>query len=281
MADVTFSADDFGLTISVNESVELAHKHGILSQTSLMVAAPAAADAVNRAKHLPGLNVGLHLVLVDGDSLLGHEKLPTITEPNGRFSRQQTALGFKYFFSPAAQLELAAEIRAQFEAYRSTGLPLHHADAHKHMHLHPTVARLMIAIGHDYGLTRIRVPAEPPSILKACGARTTFSDHAIYAWTKSLRAQARRAGLTTTNHVFGIKWSGHMTTARVQTLLQNLPPGSTEIYFHPARFRDETLRALMPDYEHEAEYQTLLDLAHGTTDIIHRHGGAGRHPRRP
>ena len=81
---IVFSADDFGLTRSVNEAVERAHTHGVLTQASLMVAAPAAADAVARARRLPGLRLGLHLVLVDGDSLLGHGRLPLVTGPDGR-----------------------------------------------------------------------------------------------------------------------------------------------------------------------------------------------------
>ena len=260
MPDAVFSADDFGLTVPVNEAVEQAHLRGVLRQASLMVTAPAAADAVARAKNLPGLNTGLHLVLVDGDSLLGHTKLPHITTPEGKFSKTQAALGVKYFFSPSARRELKAEIRAQFEAYAATGLKLHHADAHKHMHLHPTVAKIMIETGKNFGLTRIRVPAEPPKILKLCGETITFADHALYHWSRLLRFQARR--LTTTDHVFGLKWSGHMTTGRMQKLLQNLPEGTSEIYFHPATKRDASLTQLMPDYEHEAEFQALLDLKH-------------------
>src|ERR1700757_235975 len=114
---VVFSADDFGLTVSVNEAVEQACRMGRLTQASLMVAAPAAADAVARAKSLPGLNVGLHLVLVDGDSLLGHANLPHITGADGRFSTDQVGLGVRYFFSPAARRELRAEIEAQFAAF--------------------------------------------------------------------------------------------------------------------------------------------------------------------
>jgi hopanoid biosynthesis associated protein HpnK len=255
---VVFAADDYGLTISVNRAVEIACRTGALRQASLMVAAPAAADAVARAKRLPSLKTGLHLVLVDGDSLLGHGKLPHITTPDDRFPRNQIALAFQYFFSPAARRELAAEIRAQFAAYAATGLKLHHADAHKHMHLHPTVGRLMVSIGKEFGLTRIRVPAEPPATLKACGGVPSLADYALHAWSKILRAQARRAGLATTDHVFGIKWSGHMTLARVNTLLQNLPPGSSEIYFHPATRTDAVLRKLMPDYEHAAELAAIL-----------------------
>ncbi len=258
MADVIFTADDFGLTVSVNEAVEQAHVHGPLGQASLMVAAPAAADAVARARRLPRLNVGLHLVVIDGDSVLGHARLPRITTPDGKFRRHQLGLGVQYFFSAAARRELAAEVAAQFAAYAATGLPLHHADAHKHMQLHPTVAQLMIEIGKRHGLTRIRVPAEPPATLRACGARVTFADRALYLWTRLLRRQARRAGLARTDHVFGLKWSGHMTPARVTKLFRHLPPGSSEIYFHPATRRDPELAQLMPDYEHEAELRALL-----------------------
>jgi hopanoid biosynthesis associated protein HpnK len=260
MQNIIFSADDFGLTESVNAAVEQAHTEGVLTQTSLMVAAPAAADAVARAKTLPDLNVGLHLVLVDGDSCLGHARLPHITTPDGKFPKTQAALGVKYFFSAAARAELRAEIRAQFEAFRATGLNLHHADAHKHMHLHPTVGKYLIEIGKQFGLIRIRVPAEPPAVLKACGETITFTDRALYAWTKILRAQADRAKLATTDHVFGLKWSGHMTAARITRLLQHLPTGDAEIYFHPATTRDATLTVLMPDYEHEAELAALLVL---------------------
>jgi hopanoid biosynthesis associated protein HpnK len=258
MRQVIFSADDFGLTESVNEAVEIAHTQGVLTQASLMVAAPAAGDAIMRAKKLPGLNVGLHLVLVDGDSVLGHAALPHITSPDGKFSNSQKKLAVKYFCLPAARRELAAEIRAQFQAFAASGLPLHHADAHKHMHLHPTIGRLMIAVGREFGLRRLRVPAEPPAVLAACGAAVTLAERALYAWTRILRRQARRAGLASPDYVFGIKWSGHMTAQRLRNLKANLPPGESEIYVHPATYRDSVLRHLMPDYEHEVEFAALL-----------------------
>ncbi|MDE8344916.1 MAG: ChbG/HpnK family deacetylase, partial [Acidocella sp.] len=148
---VIFTADDFGLSLGVNEAVEEAHRHGVLGQASLMVAAPEAEDAVRRAQAQPSLNVGLHLVLVDGDSVLGHERLPTITQGDGRFSTNQVGLAVRYFVSRTARRELAAEIHAQFAAFAATGLTLHHADAHKHMHLHPVVAGMMIKIGASFG----------------------------------------------------------------------------------------------------------------------------------
>jgi len=64
--------------------------------------------------------------------------------------------------------------------------------------------------------------------------------------------------MTTTDHCFGLAWSGHMTPDRLHRLLTELPDGDSEIYFHPATGRDATLRRLMPDYEHEAELAALL-----------------------
>ncbi len=49
MKRVIFTADDFGLCDEVNEAVELGHANGVLSAASLMVAAPAVKDAVERA----------------------------------------------------------------------------------------------------------------------------------------------------------------------------------------------------------------------------------------
>jgi hopanoid biosynthesis associated protein HpnK len=260
MAAVIFSADDFGLTESVNEAVERAFREGVLTQASLMVAGPAAADAVRRARAMPGLKVGLHVVVVDGDSVLGHGKLPRVTSGDGRFSRGQVGLAVRYFFSKAARRELRAEIAAQFEVFGRTGLVLHHADAHKHMHVHPTVGRYLIEAGRGFGLRRVRVPAEPPSVMKACGETVGFGEWALYWWTSVLRGQVRRAGMEAGDFVFGIKWSGHMTVERVRRLLGCLPEGKSEIYFHPASVRDEALMRLMPDYEHEAELRALLEL---------------------
>ena len=60
------TADDFGAAVEVNEAVERAHRHGVLTAASLMVAGAAAHDAVARARNMESLRVGLHVVLVDG-----------------------------------------------------------------------------------------------------------------------------------------------------------------------------------------------------------------------
>ena len=231
----------------------------MLSTASLMVAGAAAADAIERAKRLPGLRVGLHLVVIEGPAVLPPDEIPRLVGADGQFSSDQAALGVRYFFDPRVRRQLRREIAAQYAAFAATGLRLDHANAHKHMHLHPTVGRILIEEGRRYGLPAIRIPAEPPAVMASLGRAQSRGDRALYRFTGVLRRQARQAGLRTTDHVFGLGWSGHMTADRLLRLAPVLPPGLSEIYFHPATERDAAIARLMPAYEHAAELEALLD----------------------
>ncbi len=255
------SADDFGLSEAVNEAVERAHRDGILSTASLMVAAPAAGDAVHRARRLPSLRVGLHLVLVEGPAVLPPAAIPLLVDGTGQFPADQALLGARYFFSPGIRRQLRAEIAAQFRAFAATGLRLDHANAHKHMHLHPTVGRLLLQEGREHGLAAVRVPQEPATVLARLGKSTGRGARLLARWTSLLRSQCRRAGVRTNQWCFGLAWSGHMRAERIARLAAALPPGLSEIYFHPAARRDPAFARLMPHYEPEAELAALVDPA--------------------
>ena len=98
MRRLIVTADDFGLAVEVNQAVEAAHRDGILTGASLMVGAPAAADAVARAKALPSLKVGLHVVLVDGRPVLPPAAVPDLVGPDGAFIDDMPRAGVSFFF---------------------------------------------------------------------------------------------------------------------------------------------------------------------------------------
>jgi hopanoid biosynthesis associated protein HpnK len=250
------TADDFGLSREVNEAVEIAHRDGILTSASLMVAEPWAEDAVARAHRLPGLAVGLHLVLIEARPVLPPERIPDLVRPNGKLRTDLARYGAEIFFRPAVKRQVAAEIEAQFEAYARTGLPLDHVDAHKHYHLHPTIAGLVIAIGSRYGMKALRVPVEPAETLGSVEPVTRGLEARLAGpWAKMLRARARRADLVVSDQVFGLAWSGAMTRERMAGLIRNLPPGRTELYAHPAvadGFEGEA-----PGYRYAEEFAAL------------------------
>lgn len=257
-APVIVTGDDFGLSEAVNEGIERAHRDGILTHASLIVAGSAAHDAVRRARRLRSLNVGLHVVAVDGPAVLPATEIPDLVDERGWIHADQVEMALEYAFIPSIRRQLGAEIRAQFAAFAATGLPLSHADAHKHMQLHPTVGRMLLEAGANHGLRRVRVPAEPARVLRKCGQKSNWRSRALYRWSKRFRRRALAAGMEVTDAVFGLAWTGHMTEERVLSLLQNLPDGPVELYFHPATRRDELMQTLMPDYEHMGELAALI-----------------------
>ena len=242
------TADDFGLHAAVNEAVESAHRAGVLSAASLMVGATAAQDAAQRARALPGLRVGLHLTLADGHAVLPRQQIPDLVDADNRFHDDMVGAGWRFFARPAVRRQLAAEIRAQFAAFANLGLRLDHLDAHKHFHLHPTVLSLALAIGGDFGLRAVRVPAEPGLI----------ATRLLSPWLALMRARLRRAGMACNDQIYGLGHSGAMNEARLLEVLAALPPGVSEIYLHPATLSGSAISASMAQYRHGAELQALL-----------------------
>jgi len=223
-----------------------------------MVGAAAAADAVARARTLPNLRVGLHIVLTDGEPVSDRREIPGLLGGNGTFRNDLALYGAQLALDPSVKREMAKEIAAQFEAYRTTGLPLDHVDAHRHFQLHPVIASSIMSIGRAYGMRALRVPIEPWRTVAEIDPGTQRRLGRIVApWAACLRRRVRAEGLVTADAVFGLAWSGGMTKGRVAALLRRLPAGIVEIYLHPAT-RDSFLGAA-PGYRYAEEFAALCD----------------------
>jgi chitin disaccharide deacetylase len=256
------TVDDFGLAIPVNEAIELGHRDGVVTAASLMVAEPAAGDAVERARANPSLAVGLHVVVVAGRALLPPEQIPDLVDTDGMFSGALAGAGVRYFFSRRAQRQLELEVRAQFEAFRATGLALDHVNAQCHYHLHPTVLATILSVARDYGRPPIRIPAEPffaswSATHRNLGGRLA---HAFFLgpFLQLMKARLRAAHVRYNDHVFGFNDTGHMTQERVLEYLSALPPGTTEMYFHAATRRWPGIAHDLDAYELEGEFAALV-----------------------
>jgi len=257
------TADDFGLDPAVNEAVEQGHRRGILSAASLMVAAPAVADAVARAKRLPRLGVGLHLVLVDGRPVLAPGEIPDLVGPDGRFPADPFLAGIRIFRNPAARRQMEREMRAQLEAFHATGLSLDHVNAHHHFHTHPTVADTLIRLAPEYGIKAVRVPYERPvQAWRATGdllAARLFAWLTQAHWTRRLKRGLDRAGISHNDCVLGLSDTGAMRKERVKNYIEHLPDCVSELYVHPATVHFGGAEAWPSHYACAGEFEALTD----------------------
>ncbi|MBI4348866.1 MAG: hopanoid biosynthesis-associated protein HpnK [Elusimicrobia bacterium] len=234
MKRLIVTADDFGISAAVNEAVVRAHRQGgVLRHASLMVAEPAAAEAVERAKReCPGLSVGLHLVLCDGRAALAGSPLPAA---DGRFDADPVACGMRYFFDRGLERHLESELRAQFERFLAFGLPPAHVDGHVNIHVHPVVFPLTVRLAREYGFDRVRLPSgELPASLSFSWSRLgkQLLESGVFG---ALRAYLRRTcAVPLADRTFGLLRSGLMSERYVLHALERLPDGLSELYFHPS-----------------------------------------------
>ncbi len=247
-----------------------------------MVGAPAAAPAVELARRLPRLAVGLHLALVEAKPVLPAAAVPDLVDGNGRFRANMALAGAAMFLLPRVRKQMQAEIRAQFEAFRATGLTLDHVNAHKHFHLHPSILSTIIDLAAEFGVRDVRVPVEPAAILaRVEDARSGPAAVALNRWARLQGARLKRAGLAAPDQVFGLAWSGAVTLSRLQGLIAHLPEGVTEIYAHPATASGFAGAAPGYRYEQELAALTSSDLRDQVAAAGIRCGGFADAPRRP
>lgn len=234
----------------MNEAVERAHLDGILTAASLMVAGEGAADAVERARRLPALGVGLHVVLVDGQPILPPEQIPALVGSDGWFQPDMVKTAFAIAFNPAARAQMRAEVKAQFAAFAATGLRLDHVNAHKHFHMHPMITSAILDAGRTLRIPAMRVPVEH-------GA-PGFGPAAMRWWAGLLGRRLRARGIAVNDCVVGLAQTGAFTPQAMEAALAALPDGLTELYTHPAtadvwpgsapayRYRDELAALVAP-----------------------------------
>src|ERR1700693_4722480 len=143
------NADDFGFTPDVNEGIVESHRRGILTATTLMANGAAFDDAVRLARETPSLDIGCHLVLIGGRSLLTGRAYP-LTVPR--------------LMAAVARREIRAyeELKAQVWHILGAGIKPTHLDTHKHTHLAPPVLEAVARIAEEFGIRWVRRPFDLP-----------------------------------------------------------------------------------------------------------------------
>lgn len=262
MQQLIMNADDFGLCSGANRAIIQAWEQGILTSASLMMGGEACEEAVTLAHEHPGLQVGLHLTLLQGRSVADHRGFPSITDRDGYFNNDPLLTGIRFFFIQPLKRQIEKEIIAQLEAFLATGLPLTHVDGHLNIHMHPTVFDILIKVMPTYGITSFRLTKErlaaeltisPENRIQKTADAFIFSTLA-----KRCEPLLHHHGIRCAGEVKGLLNSGAMTEEYLLKALDHLSEGLTEIYCHPGCHPDKELSLWRPGYRDQEELQALL-----------------------
>jgi hopanoid biosynthesis associated protein HpnK len=232
------NADDFGLSREINAAVVRAHRDGILTSASLMVAEAHSDEAARMAKENPGLDVGLHAVVCKGRSVRPAAEIAPAVDHQGRFPENPVLAGMRWYFDRKARSALAIELRAQVEKHLELVGYLNHIDGHLNFHVHPVIADILVDLAVEHKVPCLRLPRE--RLLTTLRLRRDHAARkaieAIIFRTLSRRTHRRmnECGLISTDRLYGLHQSGHFDEPYILATIDRLHDGTTELYFHPA-----------------------------------------------
>ena len=256
------NADDFGLTSGVNRGIADLYRAGALSSTTLMANGNAFNDAVSIAKQNPGLGVGCHVVLIDGDPVSPLGQIPTLLGRDRKhFQSSLAAFARAALLGWLDEAEIEQEATAQITRLLDAGIRPTHLDSHKHTHFFPAVLRPLLRVAERFEISAIRNPFEQAWSLHLgrgrLGRRVQIQLLGTLEKQFHAQPQIRDGRVKTTRGAIGVSATGDLDEAMLGLLLENLPPGTWEFVCHPG-FSDEELvktstrLTLARDIEHKA-----------------------------
>lgn len=238
MQRLIINADDFGLTSGVNRAIEEASRAGAITSATLMANSPRFADAVAAAKKLPGLRIGCHIVLIDGDPL--GRNLHSLTNGGSRFKRSLKDFALKAMRKQLAQDEIQREAEAQIRKIQSAGITLTHVDTHKHTHIFPHVLRPILKAAKACGVRAIRNPFEPFRVWASTAVLSkpalwmrAFEVTLLLKFEKAFGWIVHEEGFSTTDGSLGVIATGSLDQKVLLSTIDAIPQGTWELVCHP------------------------------------------------
>jgi chitin disaccharide deacetylase len=253
LRNLIVNADDLGWTEGVNQGIAEAHRNGIVTSASLLANGAAFASGVELARTTPGLGVGVHLNLSDGEPVAERELVTTILNDKGELGGRPESLLLKLARRSVSVQEIEQEWDAQIQKVRDSGLEPTHLDGHRHVQMLPGLFEIALRLAKKHGIAAIRISHEESSLRAAlsAGAKqkgTVVMKQGVQArglklLARDAREQAERAGIAAADYFCGIAQTGELTKEGVLRLLEILPEGTTELMSHPGYMDDDLAKS--------------------------------------
>lgn len=239
MRRLIVNADDFGFTSGVNRAIVEAHTHGVVTSSTLMANGKAFAEATELITRTPNLSIGCHVVLIDGEPVLGSDQLPSLTA-SGYFRDGLKQFAARSVAGRTNPDEISAEATAQIRKIQSAGIVVSHIDTHKHTHVFPQILRPLLKAAADCGVRALRNPFGPRFPLRSGQLLARPKLWTRYAEVQILRRFAgkfresvKRAGFATPDGTLGIEVTGTLDETLFLAIARSIPDGTWEFVCHP------------------------------------------------
>lgn len=227
-----------------NKAVLEGYNSGFLTSASICANGEAFDAAVNEIiPECPNLGIGVHLNIIEGQSLLDFTKASTLTNLSGNFNNGYLKLILKSKDRLFLE-QVEAEFRLQIEKVLKY-TKVDHIDSHVHVHGIPNIFELTCKLANEYGIKQIRTQFEkpylvpdiklhlnlkyPPNILKII---------LLNSFSKTNKKVLKKYDLKTNDFLIGVGYTGMMNDKTLYHGLAAIKQDNTvtEALIHPCSY---------------------------------------------
>ena len=257
MKQLIINADDFGRHNLINRAVQDAFQKGCLKSASIMAGGVAFDDAVNKARSLKGLGVGIHLTLANGNPVLPPAEIPTLVTAKGKFHDNHAAFLKLYLQKKINLDEVRAELAAQIEKVKRADLNLTHVDSHQHLHHVPGIIDIVLDLADAAGIHAIRISDTKIFEGEFGGVGQFIGRLGLTSLAKFAAHKAYNKNFLYPNHFTCIVAGESVTEKFMLNLIDKLKDGTTEVMLHPGRSNEVLKDFCKWEHDFEAELDAV------------------------
>lgn len=157
---IIINGDDLCLNQPATDGIIEAFKKGYIDQTTVLISSPKNLKYALEILHKENLmdRVGLHFALTYGTVYTDEMKHCKAFCRDGRFLEEFAFNNRRRLFLTKKEKEAAIkELTYQVKLFKESGFTLMHADSHGHIHVYPSINKMIIKIAKDNGFVSMRL----------------------------------------------------------------------------------------------------------------------------
>jgi len=253
---IILHADDIGMCPEANMAAKRQLTEGAIQSAAVMIPCPSAQEFITWANERPNLDIGLHLTLTSEwktyrwGTTSNAEEVPGLLDGDHKMWHEVPQV-----VQHASAEEVEKEIRAQIEQSIDWGLKPTHIDTHMGtLYGHPSYVRVFVEIAEEYGIPANIIDISKPEVFNEFKSQGYPLDNTVLELINNYSLP--KLDFFTS---VGSAKTYEEKLADFKVLIQELPPGLTEIIFHPSELT-ENLKNITNSWQQRAwEAQMFSD----------------------
>lgn len=240
MKRLIVTADDFGLTNSVNEGILMASREGIVTNINLIPTGDASNDAIAFIKYDKIPEIGVHLALTETRPVTSARIIPSIVDEDGLLPGSRVEFLRKLFSGRIDIGHVKIELKSQMDKAASSGARITNLSSHEHLHMIPEIFSVLAGLAKEYGVRYVRV-LKKEAIAAPFFPNKIFRSVVVGYFYPGMEKSLKRSGLSTADNFLGFLDSGAIGEDVLFRMLKGIKDGVTELVTHPGFLDPEVL----------------------------------------